>query len=135
MIFQEGLLAFISKDQLVRACQNTSNYKKIIGNIMEVLFTEGEMLSCSVTGVNTAKRPLDARKSNALIGLSLVESGLVWNSYLIFCALISDFVSASFPGVSVTQIRQRMGNKLRDKRQLQHRLTTINMPSDGQMQS
>lgn len=36
---------------------------------MECLFTEDEMLSCSVTGINTSKQPLDGHKTNALIGI------------------------------------------------------------------
>lgn len=37
---------------------------------MECLFTEDEMLRCSVTGINTSKQPLDAHKTNALIGIA-----------------------------------------------------------------
>lgn len=115
---------FLSEEQLNKACLNTTNYKKVIGNLMECLFTEEEMLSCSVTGINTSKQPLDACKTTALIGISVLSFLEV-----MFCGLkmfFSDFITANFPYVTVPQVKQRMGNKLRDKRQLQIRTANVN---------
>lgn len=37
-----------------------------------------------------------------------------------------DFITANFPHVTVPQVKQRMGNKLRDKRQLHIRTASLN---------
>lgn len=53
---------------------------------MECLFTEEEMLSCSVTGINTSKQPLDACKTTALIGKCsyFIMYSLIMRDLLIF---------------------------------------------------
>lgn len=90
---EQAILDYLEEDELDRCLRNV-DWKKAVANIMGEIFSEADMISCSVTAKNTTKVGLDQDKVDALIG----------------------YMKSKFSTISTRVLREKMGTKLRDVR-------------------
>ncbi|KAI1890524.1 hypothetical protein AGOR_G00154580 [Albula goreensis] len=95
---KEGEISGYLSPMAVKISQRCSNYKKLTRTLLCAMFTEQQLISCSVTGkkgVNAEiKESLDIDKVNMII----------------------DYVKKVFPHTEVTDIKACMAQKLKDTR-------------------